>query len=222
MGFGFVQFKTKEAVNKALKTLQMSELDGKSLELKRSERTLKYIAFLIVHNFFIYIIILGKNTNLTEKCKSKPNKLEPKFLLRIYLSKRVKRKLENSLGKEAKTKNIPYFFFIFQYIWRVKSCKDAQKNDRRPYTTSGLCVYWFCNRKQRKGKTNFLIITFGYWSVYFRVLSKLSVKVLICMDVVWYWNGLKSRKTSVRFEKEQQIILQETKRLKRKRKVLWN
>ncbi|KAL3284900.1 hypothetical protein HHI36_019035 [Cryptolaemus montrouzieri] len=41
MGYGFVRFKTKAATDKALKTLQQSVLDGKSLELKRSERTLQ-------------------------------------------------------------------------------------------------------------------------------------------------------------------------------------
>lgn len=41
MGFGFVQFYRKQDADKALKTLQQSSLDGKSLELKRSERTLK-------------------------------------------------------------------------------------------------------------------------------------------------------------------------------------
>ncbi|XP_045462313.1 probable RNA-binding protein 19 [Harmonia axyridis] len=41
MGYGFVRFKTKAATNKALKTLQQSVLDGKSLELKRSERVLQ-------------------------------------------------------------------------------------------------------------------------------------------------------------------------------------
>ncbi|XP_030745137.1 probable RNA-binding protein 19 [Sitophilus oryzae] len=41
MGYGFVQFYLKKSADKALKTLQQSVLDGKSLELKRSERTLQ-------------------------------------------------------------------------------------------------------------------------------------------------------------------------------------
>lgn len=40
MGYGFVQFMYKSGIDKALKMLQQSELNGKSLELKRSERTL--------------------------------------------------------------------------------------------------------------------------------------------------------------------------------------
>ncbi|KAH0813088.1 hypothetical protein GEV33_009705 [Tenebrio molitor] len=40
MGYGFVRFLYKSSADKALKTLQQSVLDGKSLELKRSERTL--------------------------------------------------------------------------------------------------------------------------------------------------------------------------------------
>ncbi|XP_011866993.1 PREDICTED: probable RNA-binding protein 19 [Vollenhovia emeryi] len=40
MGYGFIRFKRKLDADRALKTLQMSVLDGKSIELKRSERTL--------------------------------------------------------------------------------------------------------------------------------------------------------------------------------------
>lgn len=43
MGYGFVRYKRKIDADRALKTLQMSVLDGKSLELKRSERMLKYM-----------------------------------------------------------------------------------------------------------------------------------------------------------------------------------
>ncbi|XP_026499714.2 probable RNA-binding protein 19 [Vanessa tameamea] len=38
MGYGFIQYMKKEHTNKALKELQSSTLDGKTLELKRSER----------------------------------------------------------------------------------------------------------------------------------------------------------------------------------------
>ncbi|XP_077290382.1 putative RNA-binding protein 19 [Arctopsyche grandis] len=38
MGYGFVQFYMKSTTDKALKNLQMSNLDGKQIELKRSER----------------------------------------------------------------------------------------------------------------------------------------------------------------------------------------
>ncbi|KAF5272764.1 hypothetical protein FQA39_LY07791 [Lamprigera yunnana] len=41
MGYGFVRFVHKSSANKALKTLQGSMLDEKTLELKRSERTLQ-------------------------------------------------------------------------------------------------------------------------------------------------------------------------------------
>lgn len=41
MGYGFVRFYTKESADNALKTLQYSELNEKSLEIKRSERTLQ-------------------------------------------------------------------------------------------------------------------------------------------------------------------------------------
>lgn len=38
MGYGFVQYYKKLEANEALKILQNSTLDGKTLELKRSER----------------------------------------------------------------------------------------------------------------------------------------------------------------------------------------
>lgn len=40
MGYGFVRYKRKTDAERALKSLQMTVLDGKTLELKRSERTL--------------------------------------------------------------------------------------------------------------------------------------------------------------------------------------
>ncbi|XP_017877575.1 probable RNA-binding protein 19 [Ceratina calcarata] len=40
MGYGFVRYKWKADADRALKTLQMTVLNGKTLELKRSERTL--------------------------------------------------------------------------------------------------------------------------------------------------------------------------------------
>uniref|UniRef100_A0A0C9RLJ9 Rbm19 protein n=2 Tax=Fopius arisanus TaxID=64838 RepID=A0A0C9RLJ9_9HYME len=40
MGYGFVRYKFKSDADRALKELQLTTLDGKTLELKRSERTL--------------------------------------------------------------------------------------------------------------------------------------------------------------------------------------
>lgn len=41
MGYGFVRYKYKVHAERALKELQMTDLDGKTIELKRSERTLQ-------------------------------------------------------------------------------------------------------------------------------------------------------------------------------------
>lgn len=43
MGYGFVRYKRKVDADRALKVLQMTVLEGKTLELKRSERTLMYV-----------------------------------------------------------------------------------------------------------------------------------------------------------------------------------
>lgn len=40
-GYGFIQFKKRASLEKALKTLQLSDIDGNKIELKRSDRTLK-------------------------------------------------------------------------------------------------------------------------------------------------------------------------------------
>lgn len=42
-GYGFIQFKKRVSLEKALKTLQFSEIEGNKIELKRSDRTLKYV-----------------------------------------------------------------------------------------------------------------------------------------------------------------------------------
>lgn len=41
MGYGFVEFSSRQLLDEALKQLQNSELQGHQLELKRSERTTK-------------------------------------------------------------------------------------------------------------------------------------------------------------------------------------
>lgn len=40
-GYGFIQFKKRASLEKALKMLQFSEIDGNKIELKRSDRTLR-------------------------------------------------------------------------------------------------------------------------------------------------------------------------------------
>lgn len=47
LGYGFVQFASKEVADAALKTLQLSKLDEHSIELKRSNRTTAYVFFKI-------------------------------------------------------------------------------------------------------------------------------------------------------------------------------
>lgn len=49
MGYGFVRYKWKADAERALKTLQMTVLQGKTLELKRSERTLTYVNTFILN-----------------------------------------------------------------------------------------------------------------------------------------------------------------------------
>lgn len=41
LGYGFIQFKKKVTAEKALKTMQFTQIDGNQVELKRSDRTLK-------------------------------------------------------------------------------------------------------------------------------------------------------------------------------------
>ena len=41
LGYGFIQFKKNESAEKALKTMQFKEIEGKQIELKRSDRTLE-------------------------------------------------------------------------------------------------------------------------------------------------------------------------------------
>lgn len=41
LGYGFIQFKQKSGAERALKTMQFHDIDGKKIELKRSDRTLQ-------------------------------------------------------------------------------------------------------------------------------------------------------------------------------------
>jgi multiple RNA-binding domain-containing protein 1 len=43
LGYGFIQFKKRASTEKALKTLQQSVLNEHAIELKRSNRTVKYV-----------------------------------------------------------------------------------------------------------------------------------------------------------------------------------
>ena len=56
MGYGFVRYKLKAHADNALKELQMTLLDDKRLELKRSERTLGFVRISInlTKNILIY------------------------------------------------------------------------------------------------------------------------------------------------------------------------
>lgn len=67
MGFGFVQYFHKSCADAALKNLQQSELDGKSLELKRSERTLKSANGLLNSQINYNFMFVGKKLNSQER-----------------------------------------------------------------------------------------------------------------------------------------------------------
>lgn len=55
MGYGFVEFSLKEEADKALKTLQFTNLDDHKIELKRSNRTTSLVFTLI---FPILLLLL--------------------------------------------------------------------------------------------------------------------------------------------------------------------
>lgn len=82
MGYGFVRFMYKSEADKALKTLQQSTLDGKSLELKRSERTLMYVS---LHSWnFVYQcdIFFSNDVQSTRKVAKKTKQTGTKILVR--------------------------------------------------------------------------------------------------------------------------------------------
>ncbi|XP_043461012.1 probable RNA-binding protein 19 [Leptopilina heterotoma] len=60
MGYGFVRYKYKVHAERALKELQMTDLDGKTIELKRSERTLQSD-----------LQVTKKNANITQQTGTK-------------------------------------------------------------------------------------------------------------------------------------------------------
>lgn len=47
-GYGFIQFKKQASLEEALKTMQFTFIDKNKVELKRSDRILKYILFIVI------------------------------------------------------------------------------------------------------------------------------------------------------------------------------
>lgn len=60
LGYGFVKFARKESADKALKLLQLSDIDGHKIELKRSNRTTELVHLFLV--FFQVFYQLESNT----------------------------------------------------------------------------------------------------------------------------------------------------------------
>lgn len=98
MGYGFVQYYKKEHANEALKNLQVTTLDGKSLELKRSERGNTLVS---TYFYDIYICACTFNTHIKQvlftemkyehrrKPIKKQHKTEQKSSFETYHSKRT-------------------------------------------------------------------------------------------------------------------------------------
>lgn len=64
MGYGFIQFYRQSSVNAALKNLQQSSLDGHCIELKRSNRTVKYVFANCMKSSVNYLNIFNRFTML--------------------------------------------------------------------------------------------------------------------------------------------------------------
>lgn len=58
MGYGFVEFSLKEEADKALKTLQFTNLDDHKIELKRSNRTTSLV-FTIIFPILLLLLFLS-------------------------------------------------------------------------------------------------------------------------------------------------------------------
>ena len=59
MGYGFVEFSLKEEADKALKTLQFTNLDDHKIELKRSNRTTSLVFTLIFPILLLLLFFLS-------------------------------------------------------------------------------------------------------------------------------------------------------------------
>ena len=98
MGFGFVRYKYKKDAERALKELQYTSLDGKSLELKRSERTLQYVCLI-------------KNSNINNNNEKLHSIIKIKFLF-IYRSDvktiRKSAKITEQTGTKILVRNLPF------------------------------------------------------------------------------------------------------------------
>lgn len=93
MGFGFVQFYLKSDADKALKSLQQTFLDGKSLELKRSERTLKWVQYWELLKFTYTTIIYRGEVKSGRQLAKRTKQTGTKILVRNVPFQATKKEL---------------------------------------------------------------------------------------------------------------------------------
>lgn len=112
MGYGFVRYKRKRDADHALKTLQMTVLDGKSLELKRSERILTYVC-----RYF----------NLVDIRKQRISRCNCVKLSRSDVkTARKKSKITEQTGTKILVRNVPFqatvaeITELFKYAYRSR------------------------------------------------------------------------------------------------------
>lgn len=113
MGYGFVQYIYKKSADAALKNLQQSQLDGKSLELKRSDRDnakLVLCLFFILHNILLFLC----------------------FRTQVETTRKVS-KLTKQTGTKILVRNVPFqatkqeLFELFKAFGEIKALRMPKK-----------------------------------------------------------------------------------------------
>lgn len=88
MGYGFIQFKLTKTTEKALKEMQFTQIDSNQVELRRSDRTLKYIKYNLYfllsqyYNINFHLHIYRTHSHVPRKPSVKTQQTGTKILVR--------------------------------------------------------------------------------------------------------------------------------------------
>nr|CAD7428958.1 unnamed protein product [Timema monikensis] len=135
MGYGFIQFKKKASADKALKTLQQSVLEGFSVELKRSNRTL--------HGSIVKSVVLFSSGSIVKSvvlflkwqhCKECVNSLPSRSSVKSDVATAKKTtKVGKQVGSKILVRNIPFqatrqeVFDLFKTFGEIKAVRLPKK-----------------------------------------------------------------------------------------------
>lgn len=80
LGYGFIQFKHKTTAEQALRDMQITNIDGNTVELKRSDRILQYVYILNISQIFYLIVPIDQLIFLSYRTEVRTNRKTAKSM----------------------------------------------------------------------------------------------------------------------------------------------